>query len=310
MTTSLRKQLLALSVFILGLGAAGAVSAAGNASASQAADRDKVCTTCHDASWPKPILSYYQTKMGNRADPRTPGCQTCHGPSAAHLKNAGDAPDVTFTKNSKNTEQARNDVCLACHKGDKLTHWEGSQHQAQGLDCASCHTVHAPSDPVLNKRTQPEVCYTCHKTQRAEFNKISHMPLPEGKMACSDCHNPMGSAGPKLLKKNTVNETCYTCHAERRGPFLWEHPPASDNCLNCHTPHGSNIAPLLKSRPPFLCDECHNGPHQSASPVGPNVAGYQGGYTGTNPMYGARSCMNCHVMVHGSNSPAGSLLHR
>jgi hypothetical protein len=23
-----------------------------------------------------------------------------------------------------------------------------------------------------------------------------------------------------------------------------------------------------------------------------------------------RACMNCHVMVHGSNSPAGAYLHR
>ena len=96
-------------------------------------------------------------------------------------------------------------------------------------------------------------------------------------MACSDCHNPHGSAGPKLLAKNTVNETCYTCHAEKRGPFLWEHQPVNEDCTNCHTPHGSNITPLLKSRPPFLCDECHDGPHNSQAPYGTAVAGLQGG---------------------------------
>jgi DmsE family decaheme c-type cytochrome len=183
---------------------------------------------------------------------------------------------------------------------------------------------------VRDKKTQAEVCFTCHKEQRADGKKVSHHPVAEGKVACSDCHNPHGSTGPKLMKKNTVIETCFTCHAEKRGPFLWEHQPVSEDCTNCHTPHGSNISPLLKSRAPFLCDECHNGPHNSIAPVAANAAGMQGGLTtstavgaptipGTaasnksvNPSssYTARACQNCHVMVHGSNSPSGAFLHR
>jgi DmsE family decaheme c-type cytochrome len=164
---------------------------------------------------------------------------------------------------------------------------------------------------VREKPTQAQVCYTCHQDQKAQANKFSHHPIPEGKIACSDCHNPHGSAGPKLLVKNTVTETCYTCHAEKRGPFLWEHQPATEDCTICHTPHGSNITPLLKSRPPFMCDECHDGPHASKNPVAGNAAGAQGGITG-NPSssYTGRACMNCHSMVHGSNDPAGALLQR
>jgi DmsE family decaheme c-type cytochrome len=113
---------------------------------------------------------------------------------------------------------------------------------------------------------------------------------------------------------NTVNETCWQCHADKRGPFLWEHQPVTEACTNCHTPHGSNIAPLLKSRPPFLCDECHDGPHNSQAPYGTGAARIQGGLlpAGANPNSNAvgRACMNCHVMVHGSNSPAGAYLHR
>jgi DmsE family decaheme c-type cytochrome len=113
---------------------------------------------------------------------------------------------------------------------------------------------------------------------------------------------------------NTVNETCFQCHADKRGPFLWEHQPVNEDCTLCHKPHGSNISPLLKSRPPFLCDECHNGPHTSTSPFGTAVTGIQGGgvAAGGSPSTSAagRACMNCHVMVHGSNSPAGALLHR
>jgi len=95
---------------------------------------------------------------------------------------------------------------------------------------------------------------------------------------------------------------------------LFEHQPVVENCANCHTPHGSNITPLLKDRPPFLCDDCHDRPHASGSNIpGPNLAGKQVypnlGSSFTNTMAG-RSCMNCHSMVHGSNSPAGAYLQR
>ena len=123
------------------------------------------------------------------------------------------------------------------------------------------------------------------------------------------------------LKKNTINETCYQCHAEKRGPFLFEHQPVTEDCANCHNPHGSNITPLLKSRAPFLCQECHDGTHASATAVGPNAAGFQGGLsrnnTATPPvaLYPSRNvvgraCMTCHSVVHGSNSPAGGYLQR
>jgi DmsE family decaheme c-type cytochrome len=300
--------------------------------AAMALNKDAACTRCHDESETKPILAIYQTKHGVKGDPRTPSCQSCHGESEKHLH--GDpnqkgraAPDVLFgskrgTSGSYAPSDAKvqNEACLSCHYGDtNRTRWAGSAHQASDLACPSCHEIHTAHDKVRDKKTQTEVCFTCHKEQRADSHKISTHPIDVGKVVCSDCHNPHGSAGPKLLKKNTVTETCFMCHAEKRGPFLWEHQPVTEDCTNCHTPHGSNISPLLKSRPPFLCQECHDGPHNSKTPVGPNAAGFQGGLSSTNAIGGAlfpstqavaRGCMNCHAMVHGSNSPAGAYLHR
>ncbi|MDE2623542.1 MAG: DmsE family decaheme c-type cytochrome, partial [Betaproteobacteria bacterium] len=180
-----------------------------------------------------------------------------------------------------------------------------------GLACNDCHKVHQPMDNVLSKKTQTAVCFTCHKEQRADSHKMSTHPIDVSKVVCSDCHNPHGSTGPKLLKKNTVTETCFQCHAEKRGPFLFEHQPVVESCTNCHTPHGSNITPLLKSRPPFLCQECHDGPHASGSPAGPASAGNQNGLVGApNKNLVGRACMNCHSQVHGSNSPAGGYFQR
>jgi DmsE family decaheme c-type cytochrome len=288
-------------------------------SPAQALDRDSVCTRCHDENDKTPVLAIYQTAHGNKADTRTPSCQSCHGESEKHLSSKQNSPDVIFgiKKGAYSPSEVKdqNTACMTCHRNDqKRTHWQGGAHQVADVACTSCHETHAAHDKVRDKRTQPDVCFTCHKDQRAQVRKFSHHPIAEGKTACSDCHNPHGSAGPKLLVKNTVTETCYTCHAEKRGPYLWEHQPVTEDCTNCHTPHGSNITPLLKSRPPFMCEECHDGPHQSKSPVAENAAGIQGGLTGNpaNPStsFTGRACMNCHSMVHGSNDPAGALLQR
>jgi DmsE family decaheme c-type cytochrome len=327
---------LIIKMLSLGLLVGGLWTASGALAASaDSMSKDAVCTKCHDENEAKPVLSIYQTKHGVKGDSRTPSCQSCHGDSNAHIKNAEGkatrpAPDVLFGDNSgvdssydRSTSVTQNKACLACHdKDSKRTHWTGSAHQTNDVACASCHEVHTAHDKVRDKKTQPEVCFACHQEQRADSEKISHHPIGEGKIVCSDCHNLHGSAGPKSLKKNTVTETCYTCHAEKRGPFLWEHQPVTEDCTNCHTPHGSNFTPLLKSTAPFLCDDCHNGPHNSNVPYGPGAAVGQPGAHFVNPLptadiagFGDRSaagraCLNCHSMVHGSNSPSGAFLHR
>ena len=287
--------------------------------AKAAFKEDAKCTKCHDESENAPVLSIYQTKHGVKGDARTPQCTSCHGQSDKHL--AGDkdgtgrpAPDFVFKKGvyEKSNEAQRSEQCQNCHKGEKRTNWNGSQHQVGDVACNDCHVVHNPVDKVRVKKTQTQVCYTCHKEQRADSLKTSTHPIEVGKVVCSDCHNPHGSAGPSLLKKNTLNETCFLCHAEKRGPMLFEHQPVVENCSNCHTPHGSNITPLLKDRPPFLCQDCHDGMSHTKSPAGPSVAGRQvnPGITSPSANVTGRACLNCHSQVHGSNSPAGGYFQR
>ena len=287
--------------------------------AKAAFKEDAKCTKCHDESENAPVLSIYQTKHGVKGDARTPSCTSCHGQSDNHL--AGDktgkgrpAPDVVFKKGvyDKSSEDKRADQCLTCHKGTKRNNWAGSAHPVNDVVCNDCHKVHKPADAVLSKQTQTQVCFTCHKEQLADSKKNSTHPIDVKKVVCSDCHNPHGSTGPALLKKNTLNETCFLCHAEKRGPLRFEHQPVVENCANCHTPHGSNITPLLKDRPPMLCDDCHDGTHQSKTPFGANMGGKpstpNGAASGQNQT--GRACMNCHVLVHGSNSPAGGFFQR
>ena len=269
----------------------------------------EVCKSCHADQYE----SYMASVMSVKSDPRTPGaqggCVVCHtenGDGTAHVK-AGGGKGVggIINPGSKTlAADAKNKICLTCHQTGNRINWQGSKHQSNDLACTNCHSMHKDKgkDKVRDRMTQTEVCFTCHKDKRAEANRASTHPIRSGGIVCSNCHNPHGTAGPSLLVKNTVNETCYTCHAEKRGPFLWEHPPASDNCANCHNPHGSNTAPLLKARAPYLCLSCHNTgsghPNQLRSGVG--IAA-----VGANVQTAFRACLNCHIQVHGSNHPSG-----
>jgi DmsE family decaheme c-type cytochrome len=282
---------------------------------------DAKCTQCHNETWSTPVLAIAKTKHGVTADSRTPTCTSCHGDSGNHIaKSGGEPPDRTFGRTSKTPAEERSGACLTCHQGDpNRAHWSGSTHQSRDVACSSCHQIHTGHDRVRDRLTQTEVCYTCHKEQRTQANHISRHPIKEGKVVCSDCHNPHGSTGPKLLVKNSVNQTCYTCHAEKRGPFLWEHAPVTDDCTNCHLPHGSVNTPMLKARVPWLCQECHSGDHGNQINSGANLqSGNVTTVNGAHPLgsaaarvqLAARACLNCHVLVHGSNHPAGPKFQR
>ena len=268
---------------------------------------DAQCTRCHNEGDEYPVLAIAKTKHGTMTDGRTPTCTSCHGESNLHVNRPADAkerpkPDRTFGKHSKTPMEARSEACLSCHQSSQRIDWQMSAHATRDVACSSCHVVHAGKDPVRDKLTQTDTCYTCHKEQRAQMNRPVHHPVPEGKMGCSSCHNVHGGT-PKQLVRDTVNETCFTCHMEKRGPFVHNHPPVQEDCAICHQPHGTTLPYLLKARLPFLCQECHS--HTSH----PSQAGaLPGGRTTSTSLLGsvARGCTNCHTNIHGSNSTQNS----
>ncbi|MCW5617933.1 MAG: DmsE family decaheme c-type cytochrome [Nitrosomonas sp.] len=256
---------------------------------------DKTCTSCHDESSDYPVFAIGKTKHGTIADHRTPTCTSCHGESNSHIDRPEKAPNRTFGKYSTNAIEDRNQVCQACHQGGQRIHWMGSTHANRDITCTACHQIHTDHDKVRNRITQTEVCFVCHKEQRAQINRPSRHPMREGKVVCSDCHNPHGSAGPSMTVRDSINDTCYTCHMEKRGPFVRNHPPVQENCAICHNPHGTTAPNLLKVRYPFLCQECHEpNTHQG-------IPGMLEGTYSRNTL--ARGCLNCHTQIHGSNNP-------
>lgn len=282
---------------------AAASPAAASAYSAQGAD---TCLGCHNNPG---VTSIFHTKHARPNDPRSPfghgglQCEACHGPGGAHVDGMGDVTKIiVFGPKSQTSTQRQNSTCLACHESNAAHDWASSQHAASDVACASCHQLHAVKDPVQSASSQVEVCTGCHQAQHADINKLSHHPLREGKMACTACHSPHGSTAPAQLVKNTVNETCTSCHAEYRGPFLWEHQPVTEDCSNCHNAHGSAQPALLKMRPPFLCQTCHEGAGH------PSIANTPQGLPGggaPSAFLLAGGCTNCHSQIHGSNHPSG-----
>lgn len=246
------------------------------------------------------------------------GCETCHGPGAAHVKGKGKTEGMANPADMTTTEI--NELCVKCHDGSEHAFWQGGAHDGRGMSCLTCHQMHPPKGEVrealLIKSNTFATCTTCHMQKKATLVRSSHMPLREGSMTCTSCHNAHGSLGPSQLHQLSVNDNCYSCHAEKRSPMLWEHPPVKENCLTCHDPHGTMHPNLLKMRTPRLCQQCHDEarhptqPYDSAQSLRGNAAylpdePYSGEFFPSTRLIN-HGCANCHSNIHGSNHPAGS----
>ena len=277
------------------------------------------CLNCHDEDADTDTFTtggIFRNVHGRRGDPRSPfapgglQCEACHGPGANH--SAKGSKEKLTINNFKATSflpvAQRNQFCLNCHQNQARTGWHAGAHERGGVACTDCHQLHVARDAVLQKNGDADVCFRCHRKQRADFEKASAHPVRYGKMACGDCHNAHGANGTAMLRQPTVNQTCFTCHADKRGPMLWEHAPVAEDCSLCHTPHGSVRAALLNRSSPLLCQQCHAiSGHPS---VARTAAGLPGGGGGGSIFLIAGSCTNCHSQVHGSNHPAGAKLMR
>jgi DmsE family decaheme c-type cytochrome len=266
-----------------------------------------VCITCHSDEGE----ALKGTPHAQAKDPRSPaaahGCESCHGPGQAHVDDES-AGHIRKMKEMKPGEV--NEICLTCHNRGTHAAWEGGAHDRRNLSCTTCHSVHSPKSPEhqLVKKTETEVCATCHRLQVAKTERaVAHMPVREGKMSCSSCHNPHGSiSNVKNLKTgSSVSELCMSCHTEMRGPMLWEHAPVKENCTTCHDPHGSSNDRMLVVRMPMLCQRCHIATRHPATLYDKDEITTKK----SNRMFG-RSCVNCHSNVHGSNHPSGQFFMR
>ena len=250
-----------------------------------------ICYKCHcDKQELQQIAGPHQI-----CGPNGFNCTTCHDPHG-QIK-----------------EESRKDLCLKCHTNAPTMAWHSSTHNINGVACTDCHNPHPSSKvPQLVNIThatvtrpnrmpmnvqQPETCYKCHPKIYGLNQLPSHHPIWEGKMVCSDCHDPHGQTLDNL-KEASINLLCYKCHAEKQGPFAIEHPPVRENCTICHEPHGTVANNLLRQPPTFLCLRCHPGHNAVHSPGSFNLQVAKDP-TIKAPFY--TNCAQCHTQVHGTD---------
>lgn len=260
----------------------------------------QICFRCHARmAQQHNIAASHQICGATKLD-----CATCHNP------------------HGKVRPETRSDLCLNCHDNSSPTMaWHSSTHFRYGVACVDCHNPHPNQNVpqtlniqhtniVRSGRTPMAVdeattCYRCHADIYAKNSMPSHHPIKEGKISCSDCHDPHGQTEDNL-KEPTVNMVCYRCHAEKQGPFAYEHPPVTENCAICHDPHGTVENNLLRQPTTFLCLRCHTG-HRK----GPNF--HDSTYLqdiGTDPSLQRAfytDCTQCHQQIHGSDLPSPHL---
>lgn len=270
------------------------------------------CESCHEEKVAAFAASGHAPFM---ADPKLPlnkrGCEGCHGPGEIHQAEE-DAEVIAFRKMTPKESSA---ACMRCHAETMSpNHWKGTAHARADVSCVSCHQIHpdsesgfeahavnkggvkdartvafvAKKDPrALLKADEATVCGQCHTTAVSQFRLAHRHPVPEGRMACSDCHSVHPSKASKL-DDDALKGKCVTCHTEKAGPFVYEHDPVAgftgDGCVECHKPHGANNPKMLVATTRGLCSQCHSE----------KLSGH----------YPGRSCWSagCHVASHGSNN--------
>ncbi|MCY2991102.1 MAG: hypothetical protein NTY19_24970 [Planctomycetota bacterium] len=266
-------------------------------SSNMGAEAPGICFKCHgDLQATANVAGPHQI-----CGPNGFNCSTCHDPHGKIL------------------ESSRKDLCLSCHKqGSPTMAFHSSTHNLMGVACTDCHNPHPKTGVqqfvgishygvTRQKRLamsvqEPEACYKCHPKIYAMNALPSHHPIKEGKMVCSDCHDPHGQRQGNLkCDSTTPNLLCWKCHADKQGPFAYEHPPVTENCGICHQPHGTVTNNLLKQPPVFLCLRCHEGHRRTSASHSGRVN------IDTKPelrqaFYG--DCTQCHSQIHGSDVPS------
>jgi predicted CXXCH cytochrome family protein len=219
------------------------------------------CDTCHDNLYKDFATADHARLMAQGTNALDAGCESCHGPCSTHAESGGDTkPPYIFTSGRAET---------------------------------SSYGAHLAVEP---SRSEETVCYTCHADVRGQFNLPNHHPVPEGRMTCSDCHDPhkgsiLAGGGTALLSEN---EMCLRCHPAQQGPFVFEHEALREGCTTCHNPHGSVNPKLLVNRNSNLCLKCHFVQQQGTQLL---IGGSD--HTLRLPQ-GTCWTAGCHEAVHGS----------
>ena len=138
-------------------------------------------------------------------------------------------------------------ACSACHV-DQFNDWHTHKHSSKSVSCEACHGPSQPHrdaigatapDRVAGPDEVPELCGTCHPSQRKEYEPSKHgkLVLSRSRTRAANCATCHGVHAPRDAAQ--MKRQCARCHANL--------PPACQRkveaaagrlvCASCHSPH-------------------------------------------------------------------------
>jgi len=198
------------------------------------------------------------------------GCLKCHRNQPTHVGrlNGGHArsqvacvachsihkgPDKLLPRQAA----AINSGCATCHTAEWAEFQRPHRHKLPegAMSCVDCHNPHGGFLPgsVRTVAANEPGCFRCHADKRGPFAFEHPSVRLQG---CRACHEPHGSANPRMLTRHEQRFVCLECHANvgltgNAGGL----PPAFHdlrsaryrNCTICHTKiHGSYVDRSLR----------------------------------------------------------------
>jgi DmsE family decaheme c-type cytochrome len=210
-----------------------------NPAKMRAGDVDRTCLNCH---------LNQNTPVGRIASGHAKdevACTSCHS-----VHGAGGAKLVEHKKAEINAK------CATCHVSQWASFNRPYKHRVQegAMTCVDCHNPHASfrADSMRASFGNEPGCLQCHSDKRGPFVYEHPVQKLEG---CGACHEPHGSANPRMLVRHNVADVCLECHSNLPIPAaknakLGGVPPAFhdlrspryQNCTVCHMKlHGSYV---------------------------------------------------------------------
>jgi len=221
------------------------------------------CTDCHPGDrrhWEDDPAKFPMTnpsKVGATAEARV--CASCH--QNAHQQNmleknvhptnevsCSGCHTVHAAKHPSLLKKPQQQLCMDCHVREAAQFARPYRHPvAEGVvQCTDCHTQIDRTSRTLSNNGE-NVCMNCHGEFAGPFPfqhqaTLGHSTEEGG---CMTCHDPHGSALPRMLKQPYEpphQQLCTQCHSVPRHYSNSMHGTSFANvsCNSCHTDiHGS-----------------------------------------------------------------------
>ncbi len=198
-------------------------------------DTDAICMDCHrneQTAVGRLRAGHYRNEVA---------CTACHTIHQTHEDLVARAP------------ARQNKQCASCHSQVWAQFQRPHAHRLRegAMKCTDCHNPHGGFlSPSLRTVSANEPnCFQCHGDKRGPFT-FEHAAMRM--QSCAGCHEPHGSANPRMLTRHEVRFQCMECHSNigTASGTIGGLPPAFHdtrnpryrNCTICHVKvHGSHV---------------------------------------------------------------------